>query len=55
MTPAGLMESQAQIKLGGTYFIDEAEFPVIDHMHFQDDHTVAGEWLFGTTRSHRLD
>ena len=27
---------------------------MIDHMHYQNDHTQAGEWLFGTTRSNDL-
>lgn len=53
--PTGLVESQTQIKLDTTYTMTETEFAVIDHMHYQDDHSVAGEWLFGTSRGYRDD
>lgn len=51
LKPTGLIESQTQIKLDSSYSYDEGEYAVIDHMHYQDDYSIAGEWLFGTTRS----
>jgi len=37
--------------MAASYDTSESEYAMIDHMHFQNDHTVAGNWLFGTTRN----
>ena len=37
--------------MAASYDKSEAEYAMIDHMRFQNDHTVAGNWLFGTTRN----
>ena len=54
MKPTGMKESQTQIKVwAAEYFTNEDEYPLIDNIIYQNDHVVAGEWLFGTTHSHR--
>ena len=55
LKPSGLKESQTQIKLSTVDWTDKTSYPLIDHMKFQDDNSISGEWLFGTTRNNNRD
>ena len=37
------------------YDTSESGYALIDHMHYQNDNSIAGEWLFGTTRDRRVN